>query len=35
MALVRQVLAPHFESELKQDLQNTPFSLMIDESTDR
>ena len=33
-ALVRKVLGPHFEEELKEDIQKTPFSLLIDESTD-
>lgn len=33
-ALVRKVLGPHFEQELKADIQKTPFSLLIDESTD-
>ena len=33
-ALIRNVLGPHFMSEFKNDLQNSFFSLMVDESTD-
>jgi hypothetical protein len=33
-ALVKNVLSPHFQEELRNEIQNTPFSLMIDESTD-
>ena len=33
-ALIKKVLSPHFRLELKKDLANAPFSLLIDESTD-
>lgn len=33
-ALIRKVLGPHFKDELKRDLKNAPFSLLVDESTD-
>ena len=33
-ALIKKVLAPFFEQELKKDIQNTPFSIIIDETTD-
>ena len=33
-ALVKNVLAPFFKKELKNDLKDAPFSLMVDESTD-
>ena len=34
MALTRRVLCPHFKEELRENIQNTPFSLLVDESTD-
>jgi hypothetical protein len=34
MALTKSVLAPYFQQDLKEDLQDTPFSLMVDETTD-
>jgi hypothetical protein len=34
IALVKKVLGPHFQDELKKDIQKTPFSFLIDESTD-
>ena len=33
-ALIKNVLAPFFVNELKSDIQDTPFSLLVDESTD-
>jgi len=33
-ALVKKLLGPHFKAELCQDLQEAPFSLLVDESTD-
>ena len=34
MALVKKILSPHFKEELRKDIQDVPFSLLIDESTD-
>ena len=34
IALVRKILGPHFIQELRLDIKNTPFSLLLDESTD-
>ena len=33
-ALVKNVLAPYFKKELKDDIKDAPFSIMVDESTD-
>lgn len=33
-ALVKNVIAPHFKSDLREDIGNSPYSLLIDESTD-
>ena len=33
-ALVKKLLGPHFKGELHDDIQSTPFSLLVDESTD-
>ncbi len=33
-ALVKKVLAPHFKNELCEEIKDTPFSIMVDESTD-
>jgi Domain of unknown function (DUF4371) len=33
-ALVKNVLAPHFKKELLEEIKETPFSIMVDESTD-
>ena len=33
-ALVKKVLGPHFKDELREDIKETPFSLLVDESTD-
>jgi len=33
-ALVKKILGPHFKDELKREIEDTPFSLLIDESTD-
>ena len=33
-ALVKKVLGPHFMDELRDDIKETPFSLLVDESTD-
>ena len=33
-ALVKNLLGPHFKDELRTDIQEVPFSLLIDETTD-
>ena len=33
-ALIKNVLAPFFREDLKKDIQDTPFSLLVDEATD-
>ena len=33
--LVKKILGPYFRSELKTDLKDAPFSLLVDESTDQ
>ena len=33
-ALVKKVLAPHFKEELRKDIQDVPFSLLVNEFTD-
>ncbi len=30
----KKILGPHFKDELKREIEDTPFSLLIDESTD-
>jgi len=32
--IICNVLAPHFQNELKNKINNGPFSILIDESTD-
>jgi len=34
IALVKKVLSPFFQSDLRNDLQTTPYSILVDESTD-
>ena len=33
-ALVKNVLAPHFKAELQEEIKDTPYSILVDESTD-
>ena len=33
-ALVKKVLGPHFMDELREDIKEAPFSILVDESTD-